>query len=256
MIRTGSAGLAEARRLHALGVEHNNAGHPLRAIRLFRRALSLPVLGEGASGQARLIAARIWISLAMSESELNSLERGLSALAEAERLVELAEHPELSALLHLQNGYIRVRAGHFEAGLKHLDCAVALIEHAEPAHASNILLNRGSVQLYRGHLAAARQDLSRSAELAAEHGLRVEEFKARHNLGYLEFLAGNLALALKIMDDAQAINAEVSLAVALLDRARVLLEAGLHRESDDSLIEAAALFRADRLYKELAEVEL
>jgi CHAT domain-containing protein len=256
MSRIASAGLAEARRLHALGVEHNNAGHPLRAIRLFRRALALPVLGQDASAEARLVAARIWISLAMSESEIHGAEHGLDALAEAERLVELAEHPELSALLHLQNGYIRVRAGHFEAGLEHLDSAVALIEHAEPAHASNILLNRGSLQLYRGQLSAARQDLSRSAELAAEHGLRVEEFKARHNLGYLEFLAGNLAMALKSMDDAQAINAKVSLAVALLDRARVLLEAGLHRESDDALIEAAALFRADRLHKELAEVEL
>ncbi|HEX8305552.1 MAG TPA: CHAT domain-containing tetratricopeptide repeat protein [Jatrophihabitans sp.] len=256
MIRTGSAGLAEARRLHALGVEHNNAGHPLRAIKLFRRALSLPALGEGAGEEARLVAARIWISVAMSESELKSPERGLAALAEAERLVELAEHPQLSALLHLQNGYIRVRAGHFESGLAHLDSAVALIEHAEPAHASNILLDRGSLHMYRGQLAAARQDLSRSAELAAEHGLLVEEFKAKHNLGYLEFLAGNLALALKTMDDAQAINAKVSLAVALLDRARVLLEVGLHRESDDALIEAAAMFRADRLYKELAEVEL
>ncbi|MEO7260755.1 MAG: CHAT domain-containing protein [Jatrophihabitantaceae bacterium] len=256
MIRIASADLAEAKRLHALGVEHNNAGHPLRAITLFRQALLLPVLGQDASAEARLVAARIWISLAMSESELNGADRGLAALVEAERLVELAEHPELSALLHLQNGYIRVRAGHFEAGLEHLDAAVALIEHAEPAHASNILLNRGSLQLYRGQLSAARQDLSRSAELAAEHGLQVEEFKARHNLGYLEFLAGNLALALKSMDDAQATHAKVSLAVALLDRARVLLEAGLHRESDDSLVEAAALFRADRLYKELAEVEL
>ena len=256
MVRTGSAGLAEARRLHALGVEHNNAGHPLRAIRLFRRALSLPALGVEADDEGRLVAARIWISLAMSESELKSPERGLAALAEAERLVELATHPELSALLHLQNGYIRVRAGDFESGLTHLDSAVALIEHAEPAHASNILLNRGSLHMYRGQLAAARQDLSRSAELAAEHGLLVEEFKAKHNLGYLQFLAGNLALALKTMDDAQAINAKVSLAVALLDRARVLLEVGLHREADDTLIEAAALFRADRLHKELAEVEL
>ena len=47
MIRTGSGDLAEARRLHALGVEHNNAGHPLRAVQLFRRALSLPVLARG-----------------------------------------------------------------------------------------------------------------------------------------------------------------------------------------------------------------
>ena len=58
----------------------------------------------------------------MSESELVGAERGLAALAEAERLVNPAEHPQLSALLHLQNGYIRVRAGHFDAGLAHLDC--------------------------------------------------------------------------------------------------------------------------------------
>ncbi|HST48415.1 CHAT domain-containing protein [Jatrophihabitans sp.] len=256
MSRIGSGELAEAGRLHALGVEHNNAGHPLRAVRLFRRALSLPELARPADEQARLVAARIWISLAMSESEVIGADCGLADLAEAERLVELTGNPGLRALLHLQYGYIQVRAGHFAAGLAHLDAAVELIEYAEPAHACNILINRGSLQLYRGQLGAARQDLIRSADLAAEHGLRVEEFKARHNLGYLEFLAGNLALALKIMDDVQAIDAQVSLAVALLDRARVLLEAGLHRESDDSLIEAAALFRADRLHKELAEVEL
>ena len=256
MSRIGSGLLAEAGRLHALGVEHNNAGHPLRAIRLFRQALALPELARPAGEPARLTAARIWISLAMSESEVFNADRGLADLAEAERLVELTGNPGLSALLHLQYGYIQVRAGHFDEGLAHLDAAVELIEHAEPAHACNILLNRGSLQLYRGQLAAARQDLIRSADLAARHGLRVEEFKARHNLGYLEFLAGNLALALKTMDDAQAIDAEVSLAVWLLDRARVLLEAGLYRESDDALIEAAALFRADRLHKELAEVEL
>ncbi len=248
--------LAEARRLHALGVEYNNAGHPLRAIRLFRRALSLPPMADDAGSAARLLAVRVWVSLAMSESELNGAERGLAALAEAERRAELADHPDLRALLHLQHGYIRVRAGHFEAGLQHLNAAVDLIEFAEPAHASNILLNRGSLQLYRGQLSAARQDLTRAAELAAVHNLPVEEFKARHNLGYLEFLAGNLALALKTMDDVLSIDVGVSLGVALLDRARVLLEAGLHRESDDSLIEAAALFRADRLHKELAEVEL
>jgi len=257
MIRIDSADLAEARRLHALGVEQNNAGHPIRAIRLFRRALARPGMAEDdADDQARQLAVRIWISLAMSESELSGAERGLAVLAEAERRMEFVERPELRALLHLQHGYIQVRAGNFEAGLWHLDAAVALIDHAEPAHASNMLLNRGSLQLYRGQLAAARQDLTRCAELAAQHGLRVEEFKARHNLGYLEFLSGNLALALKTMDDVLALEVEVSLGVALLDRSRVLLEAGLHKESDDALVEAAALFRADRLRKELGEVEL
>ena len=45
---------------------------------------------------------------------------------------------------------------------------------------------------------------------------------ARHNLGYLEFLAGNL-LALQLMDEAAAIPTVASLAIAALDKARVLL---------------------------------
>lgn len=260
MSRVAAADLSQARRLHGQGVEYNNAGHPLRAIGLFRKALLLLAEDAGRTGAgddpAALLAVRILISLAMSESELNGMEPGLAALAEAERRIEPARHPELSVLLHLQRGYILVRGGDFDAGLAHLDAAVALIEHAEPVHACNVLLNRGSLRLYRGELDHARSDLTRAAQIAAANELRVEEFKARHNLGYLEFLAGNLALALKIMDEVLAIEADVSLGVALLDRARVLLEAGLHRDSDDSLIEAAELFRVDRLWKEVGEVEL
>ena len=82
------------------------------------------------------------------------------------------------------------------------------------------------------------------------------EVKARHNLGYLEFLAGNLASALQIMDEVLEIDADVSPAVILLDRARVLIEAGLHRDADQALRAAGELFRADRLFKDVGDVEL
>ena len=48
------------------------------------------------------------------------------------------------------------------------------------------------------------------------------EFKALHNLGYLEFLIGDLPTALALMDDAGHVDADVSRGVWLLDRARVL----------------------------------
>ena len=61
---------------------------------------------------------------------------------------------------------------------------------------------------------------------------------ARHNLGYLEFLAGNLPLALQLMDEAAAIPTVASLAIAALDKARVLLEAGLSDAADATLLRA------------------
>ena len=83
-----------------------------------------------------------------------------------------------------------------------------------------------------------------------------EAAKAQHNLGYLEYLAGNLALALQIMDEVMHRATDASAAVILLDRSRVLIEAGLHREADAALRQAGELFRADRLFKDLGEVEL
>ena len=50
------------------------------------------------------------------------------------------------------------------------------------------------------------------------------------------------------MDEVLEIDADVSPAVILLDRARVMIEAGLHRDADEALREAGELFRADRLF--------
>jgi CHAT domain-containing protein len=256
-VRSRTDILAEAQRLHGLGVAENNAGHPLRAIRLFGRARRvLDADSAGANDQRDALRARISISSSMSESELNGLDAGLRALADAQRYVDRTANEDVAVHLHLQLGFMRVRGGHFSSGLAALDAAVALIEYADPAAACNILLNRGTVFLYQGELGRAREDLTNAAERAREHGLLVEQSKARHNLGYVEFLAGNLALALQTMDEAAGLGADVSQAVIMLDRSRVLLEAGLHRESDESLVDAAELFAADRLWKDVGEAEL
>ena len=257
----GGADNGQARKLHELGVQQNLAGHPRLAIRTLRRALAYIESRPAAAGglptrEQRVLTARIWISLATSDSELNGLSHGLSTLTRAQGFVEQLADPSLNVVLQNQMGYMKVRGGLVEEGLTHLDRAVDLIEHADPGNGHAILLNRGTTHLFRGDLGRARIDLSRAAELAHQHQLTIEEVKARHNLGYLEFLAGNLATALRTMDAVLVVEADFSRAVVLLDRSRVLVEAGLHREADESLVEAEKLFRADRLWKDVAEVEL
>jgi tetratricopeptide (TPR) repeat protein len=249
--------LGRAAQLRLRGVAENNAGRPARALQLFRKALRL--IGPDAQSPAsagQLLRARVLISMAMSESELNGLDRGLLALAEVQDYLRLHAHDELAVHLHCQLGYMKVRGGHFAAGLQDLNTAVSLLDSTQPAEACNILINRGMVHVYLGDLRRARVDYERATSLARAYGLPVEEKKARHNLGEVEFFAGNLAAALRLMDEAAALEAEVATAVILTDRAKVLIQAGLHRDADDALLRAGELFRRDRLFKDVGEVEL
>jgi tetratricopeptide (TPR) repeat protein len=253
----GGAVLSRAAELRSRGVAENNAGHPAQAIRLFRRALAmLDRSGDAASHQGQVLSARIVISMAMSDSELNGLERGLASLRGVEDYVERTGDLSVAVHLHCQLGYMRVRGGHFSAGLAELNIAETMLAHTQPAEACNILINRGMVHVFLSDLPRARTDYLRAVREAQRHGLLVEEKKARHNLGELEFFAGNLALALQLMDEAAALDAEVSAAVALVDRAKVLIEAGLYRDADEALVRAGELFRRDRLWKDVGEVEL
>jgi tetratricopeptide (TPR) repeat protein len=119
-----------------------------------------------------------------------------------------------------------------------------------------VLLNRGAVHLLRRDLRAARTDLSASARLAAELGMTRQEFKAQHNLGYAEFLAGDIPAALRAFALADALDTDVSRSVWFLDRARVLMEAGLLEEADQALASASELLRRERANQDRAEAEL
>jgi tetratricopeptide (TPR) repeat protein len=263
--------LREASRLHRLGVAENNAGRPARALPLLRRALDAVPAGGGPASTdpsgagpppqagppgADELLARIWISIATSESELGGLAHGLAALAQAQQHVSTARKPALQAWLDNQLGFMLVRGGKVADGLNHLNAAVDLLEHVDPAMSYSILLNRGTTHLFRGDLRSARLDLTQAVLVARAEHMATAEAKAQHNLGYLEFLAGNLATGLRMMDEILELDADVSAAVILLDRARVMIEAGLHRDADASLRQAGELFRSARLSKDVGEVEL
>jgi len=249
---TEDRALRRAQRLRAQGVAEHNSGRPAQALVLFRRGMAL--LEPRDSDERRILFARLSVNAASSESELRGLDAGLALLTEIEQAA--TADPVTGVYLHLGIGYMRARGGQFEAGLQHLDESVRLLEHADPVAQTNILMNRGMAHLFLGHVGPARRDYARAIELARAHQLVLEEAKLTHNLGEIEFYAGNHAVALQLMDASTRLEADWSVGVTLVDRARVLLEVGLHSEADEALQEAGRLFRRDRLFKDVAEVEL
>lgn len=253
----GAASYSQAADAHALAVEMYNRGQPARALRTLRRAQRILAADHGAAEPDRLaLGARIWISIALNESELHSVEAGFAALATAEALVDKLGDPALYVLLHTQRGLIELRGGSLPRARQSLDAAVALLEHAGARDQANILLTRGTVALSDGRLDEARRDLVRGTAVAQGAGLSLELFKTLHNLAYVEFLLGNLPAALRSMTEAAAIDLGQEWGIVLLDRARILTEAGLSRDADDALARACAIFRRERVIQDLAEAEL
>jgi tetratricopeptide (TPR) repeat protein len=250
--------LEAASALRARAVEEHNGGHPLRALRLLDRARRGLISAVSQSDDPRALAldAAIWITRALPEAEVHGVERGLACLEEARRRADELNDPALLVRIHSQTAAVAMRAGSLDTALSELGCAERLIEHADRNDHFAILLNSGSLRLFRGELSGTRRLLNRALDFARDSGEPDWVFKAAHNLGYAEFLAGNLPLALGLMAEADAVDVEVSRGVALLDRARVLAESGLIREADDSLARAAKLFSAERVAQDLGETEL
>lgn len=252
------------------GFVHNSAGRPARASTCFRRALrhlesaeprTGDVAGAGDGTTARrgtaYLRARALLGLVMSDFELQAdVGASLAVLDEAEAWARSGGADAVEVAVLGQRGLLRMRAGDPRHAMRDLDRAVSLIDAAEPVDACRILLNRGSLALELGQRARARADLERSAARAREIGHTLLEYKARHNLGYVEFLAGDLPSALATMADAAELEPPESLAAAHLDRAQVLLEAGLTADADVLLARAARTLAAQRLALDLAQTEL
>jgi hypothetical protein len=251
--------LEAASALRARAVEEHNSGHPLRALRLLDRARTESTSSTGPPDDdsgARAVGAAILITRALPEAEVHGVDRGLACLDEARRVVDGLDDPALLVRIHSQRAAIAMRAGSLDSALAELGNAERLIEHADPNDQFAILLNSGSLRLFRGELAGTRRRLNRALDFARQAGQADWVFKAAHNLGYAEFLAGNLPLALGLMAEAGAADVDVSRGVALLDSARILAESGLTREADESLARAARLFATERVAQDLGETEL
>lgn len=250
-------GLPDWRERLADGVRQNAAGHPVLAERIFTQLLR--DIGRAGDADPDTVVVRARAHLGRGASTFDrrgDLDVALADIEEAATLARAVGADHVLAAVHGQRALVALSMGRTGDALSAFDDAVELLDLAEPYDQMCILLNRGALHLENGSIPPARRDLTRCVALAASAGDRVLEFKARHNLGYVEFLAGNLPRALAEMAAAAELDAGGPWPTAMLDQARVLREAGLMSEADAALRSAEELFRQDGVAQGVAETLL
>jgi tetratricopeptide (TPR) repeat protein len=237
-----------ASELHRRGLDASNAGRNGQARRLFVNALE--------RGPDDELSARILLSLAYVQFELGSTAEAL-ALCEQALGIE-GTSAQTRGLIHSQLGVIHTSAGNGDEALASFGRALPLLEDAAEPQAT-ALLNRSFVHLQRGDIQRALADSAAAQARAAEGGLDVLRAKAEHNLGYASLLAGDLIAALVHMENARGTLESLSTmyrAMCSQDRAEVLVAAGMVRDAEDALRDAAKAYGTRGLRQRQAEAEL
>ncbi|MTG88144.1 CHAT domain-containing protein [Cellulosimicrobium sp. BIT-GX5] len=255
---TGRPGAAE---LVARAQGASQRGRYVDAVRHYERALRR--LGElPDDDERRYLLVRCHVGAAACGFELDGdLPTALARLDEARRLIAdgaagAEERARLALLVEGQEGFLSWRRGDPRTADERFSLALAHARRVGGPDVAIVLLNRGSLLLELGDVERARVDLSEAVEKAEAAGDVLLVSKARHNLGYVEYLRGDLPTALAAMDEAAAQAPDRHAAVGLIDRAQVLLDAGLLTEADDALREAREHLAHHRMVRDLAEVEL
>ena len=238
------------------------------AAELHDRAVAATAHGRFATAQRLLGAAlrrqpdaarraHILVSLAFHQAERRNMAAGLAMLDEAAGIADLPRR--IRALIHSQRGLLYMRAARTGEALAELDAALRLLDESVPADLCRALLNREMVHERLRNLSQGRADLTRALDIATRHGLDVLAAKALNNLGCMALIAGDLPAALRQLDAAAPTLRPLSPTIAAtchLDRAQVLLAAGLTRDADVDLATAGELFGRSRIPQSRAETEL
>ena len=256
---------SRARAARERALREGNAGRPAAGARYVRAGLrELGWAENGGRPDAEQVdaghhglAARLLGILAEAEAEQGRTEYGLGLLNRAEDLAAADDR----GIVHLQRGLIFMRTWRRSDALEMLDEAVTLLEQ-NPAETVNLawaLINRSVVHLSVGDVRQARADLLRCRQIAPGGGHDQQSAKVLHNLGYCDLLAGDIPGALQLFNaaaDAYRVSAPGVLPILAMDKARLMLAAGLAGDAARELDGAMAAFRRQRLDHDLAEAEL
>ena len=205
---------------------------------------------------AAWMGTRVLITRSWSELELRGLDSALAMLAEARARAEWIGDPLLVALTFIQEGTLHGRVGDWPACLAALEQVGSGEAALDPAQQWALHLNLGQCHLGLGDTADAAAEFEEARDIAVEHHLVDQEFKARHNRAVVAFVDGDLPRALVLMRQADAMDAAVSRDRARLDHAEVLLEAGLVDGARSALEEALVAARSDGHRLEEGEISL
>jgi tetratricopeptide (TPR) repeat protein len=187
---------------------------------------------------------------------LTGLEQAMARLAEAELIVDELDDSALRARLDYQRASIHGRVGDLAAAWDGLEGAVRRLDAFSPHEQCSVHLSRGMLAFELLRPQQALESFGAAARLAHELGGVGQEFMARHNEGYAAYLLGEIPRSLADMARAEQLEADVFKGPARLDRARVLLEAGLVQEAVEALRTGLAEVSGDGHDQLRAEFEL
>ncbi|MGW5052041.1 CHAT domain-containing protein [Actinokineospora sp. NPDC004072] len=221
------------------------------------------------TGDPDLITVRVRVLVSLAYSDAEGAGTGMDALDAAERLLDQIppgpRQRELRGLVEQQRGFLLIRAGRGDEGMRLLDSAVQHLETVlelgigDPDVLAGLHVNRSLVFIERADTAGAVAELRRSVELAERYDLNLVGIKARHNIGYIAYMSGDLPTALRDFERAAReclAHAPSLVPVVRLDQARALLAAGLPQEAARHLEDALPLLRKQRAGQDAAEVEV
>jgi len=253
--------------LHQLAREAGWAYRFGRAITLLREARRL-LDGIGPdSPQAVLLRIRVLVSFGYAEAESGSPKDGLARLDEAAAHLDAVppgpRRAELDGLVLCYRGMVHTHAGGTVEGIEQFDAAVERLTETDEVGDPDLLaatyLNRGYAYIELAQVVQAGEDFKRCLELCTEHGLDLVADKARHNLGYVEYMMGELPSALRHYAEVERsyqVNTPGLLPALRLDQARALLAAGLAADAARHLDDVLPRLRAQRASHDLSEAEV
>lgn len=164
--------------------------------------------------------------------------------------------PHTEAVLIGQLGALAMYGGRFDEAVRLLTRSIVKLGE-DPVAAARTRVNRSVASIQLGRLQDATADLEAAAAAFGELGLSTDAGQARHNIGYVSLLAGDLVAALQQMHEARpfAASSPVAAAIGDIDRAEVLRDAGLTTEAERILSRAVTVFGAHRMPQSRAEAE-
>jgi tetratricopeptide (TPR) repeat protein len=219
----------------------NGAGRPERAVSVLVDALRRLDEVDAATrdGIAQTLRAKTLITLGLSQFLLEGVRAAEVRFAEAERIVEALGDAGLRARLDYQRANVAGRVGDLAGARAGLEGALRHLDAFSAREQCSVLLSRGMLAFEMSEPAVALEAFAGAARAARDGGFPQLEFMAAHNEGYAAYLLGDVPRALATMAAAVVDAPDVSLLPARLDRAHVLLEAGLIDETVE-VLEAAA----------------
>ena len=214
---------------------------------------------ETLAGDSSEGATELHLRIAMSRTWRSFANDPVGTQRELDRVAVEAQSLGLThivPLAMLQQGTLWTRLGEHArafAALQRIAPYEALLSVDDRVR---LLINRGTTASLLLKTEQASSDLGEAASLARDAGLDRFEYMALHNRGFVEYLRGDLPAALRLMDEADRLEAPVDRGIAHLDRGRVLIEAGLVTDAWETLQTAAASLAEAGLETEADEVEL